>query len=68
MKKEKKLARFVYFTFRYIDDVLSLNNCTHGDYVHPIDLAIKDSIDSYLDLRSELTVMEVKNEILLQKT
>ena len=32
MKKTKKLAVSLYFTFRYIDDVLSLNNSKFGDY------------------------------------
>jgi hypothetical protein len=32
-KDEKKLARSFNFTFRYIDDVLSLNNSRFGDFV-----------------------------------
>jgi hypothetical protein len=33
-KNEKKLARsFNFFAFRYIDDVLSLNNSRFGDFV-----------------------------------
>jgi hypothetical protein len=32
-KNEKKLARSSNFTFRYIDDVLSLNNSRFGDFV-----------------------------------
>ena len=55
-KNEKKLA--FNFTFRYIDDVLSLNNFRFGDFVdriYPIELEIKDTTDtdtsaSYLDL------------------
>jgi len=35
-KNEKKLARFVNFTFRYMDDVLSLNNSRFGDFVDRI--------------------------------
>jgi hypothetical protein len=31
-KNEKKLARSFNFTFRYIDDVLSLNNSRLGDF------------------------------------
>ena len=31
-KNEKKLARSFNFTFRYIDDVLSLNNSRFGDF------------------------------------
>ena len=40
-KNEKKLARTFNFTFRYIDDVFSLNNSRFGgfvDRIYPIDL------------------------------
>ena len=48
--------------FRYIDDVLSLNNSKFGDYVeliYPVELEIKDTTDtvksvSYLDLHLEI--------------
>ena len=48
--------------FRYIDDVLSLNNSRFGDLVdciYPIELEIKDTTDtdrsaSYLDLHLEI--------------
>ena len=73
-KNEKKLTRSFNFTFRYIDDVLSLNNSRFGDFVdriYPIGikLEIKDTTDtdrsaSYLDLHLE---MAVKNETLRQK-
>ena len=61
-KNEKKLARFFSFTFRYIDDVLSLNNSRFGDFVYriyPIELEIKDTTDtdrsaSCLDLHFEI--------------
>ena len=57
-KNEKKFARSFNFTFHYIDDVFSLNNCRFCDFVYriyPIELEIKDSIDtamfaSYLDI------------------
>jgi hypothetical protein len=60
-KNEKKLARSFNFTFRYIDDVLSLNNsrfCDFVDRIYPIELEIKDITDtdtsaSYLDLHLE---------------
>ena len=60
-KNEKKLARSFNFTFRYKDDVLSLNNSRFGDFVdriYPIELEIKDTTDtdrsaSYLDLHLE---------------
>jgi hypothetical protein len=50
------------FTFRYIDDVLSLNNSRFGDFVdhiYPIELEIKDTTDidisaSYLDIHLEI--------------
>ena len=48
-KSEKKLARSFNFTFRYIDDVLSLNNSMFGDFVdriYPIELEIKDTTDT----------------------
>ena len=62
-KHEKKLARsFNFFTFRYIDDVLSLNNSRFDDFVdriYPIELKIRDTTDtdrsaSYLDLHIEI--------------
>ena len=61
-KKEKTLARTFNFSFRYIDDVLSLNNPRFGDFLHliyPIELEIKDTTDtvksaSYLDLYLEI--------------
>ena len=61
-KTEKKLSRSFNFTFRYIDDVLSLNNSRFGDFVdriYPIELEIKDitythSSASYLDLHLEI--------------
>ena len=48
-KNEKKLARSFNFTFRDIDDVLSLNNYRFGDLVdriYPIELEIKDTTDT----------------------
>ena len=68
-KNEKKLAQSFNFTFRYIDDVLSLNNSRFGDFVdriYPIELEIKDTTDtdrfaSYLDLH-----LEIDNEGLLR--
>ena len=61
-KNEKKLARFFNLTFRYIDDVLSLNNSKFGDFVdriYPIELEIKDTTDtdkssSYLGIHLEI--------------
>jgi hypothetical protein len=56
------LARSFNLTFRYIDDVLSLNNYRFGDVVdriYPIELEIKDTTytdisASYLDLHFEI--------------
>jgi hypothetical protein len=61
-KNEKKVARSFNYTFRYIDDVLSLNNSRFGDIVdrfYPIELEIKDATDtdrsaSHLDLHLEI--------------
>jgi hypothetical protein len=44
----KLLARSFNFTFRYIDDVLSLNNSRLGDFVdriYPVKLEIKDTTE-----------------------
>ena len=57
-----QLARSFNFTFRYIDDVLSLNNFKFGDFIDhicPIELEIKDTTDtamsaSYLELHLEI--------------
>ena len=61
-KNEKKLSRSFNFTFRYIDDVLSLINsrlCDFVDCIYPNELEIKDSTDtdmpaSYFDLNLEI--------------
>jgi hypothetical protein len=60
-KNEKKLAQSINFTFRYMDDVISLNNSRFGDFVYriyPIEFEIKNTTDtdrsaSYLDLHLE---------------
>ena len=49
-KNEKKVVRSFNFTFRYIDDVLSLNNSKIGDFfdlIYPIELEIKDTTYRY---------------------
>ena len=59
---DKKLACSFNYTYRYIDDVLSLNNSKFSDYLHviyPDELQIKDTTDSsksaaYLDLYLEI--------------
>jgi hypothetical protein len=48
-KNEKKLTRSFNFTFRYIDDVLSLNNYIFDNFVDcifPIVVEIKDVTDT----------------------
>ena len=55
---KRHLAKSFSFTYRYIDDVLSINNPKFGDYIdyiYPVELEIKDTTDadhqaSYLDL------------------
>ena len=59
---DKKLACSFNFTYRYIDDVLSLNNSKFSDYLHiiyPDELQIKDTTDpsksaAYLDMYLEI--------------
>jgi len=63
-KNAKKITLSFNFTFRYIDDFLSLNNSKFGVYVdrtYPNDLEVKDNTDtarfaSYLDTHLKLTV------------
>ena len=63
-RDDKHLARKFNFTFRYIDDVMSLNNSKFNDFVHkiyPEELEIKDTTEStnaasYLDLYLELDI------------
>ena len=55
---KRHLAKSFCFTYRYIGDVLSINNPTFGNYIddiYPAELEIKDTTDadhraSYLDL------------------
>ena len=55
---KRHLAKSVCFTYRYIDDVLSINNPKFGDYIniiYAVELEINDTTDadhhaSYLDL------------------
>ena len=55
---KRHLAKSFCFTYRYIDDVLSINNPKFGDYIniiYPVELEIKYTTDadhyaSYLDL------------------
>jgi hypothetical protein len=60
--EQNNQARSFNFTFRYIDDVISLNSSWFGDFVdrtYPIELDVKDTTDtdrsaSYLDLHLEI--------------
>ena len=64
-KNERKLAIFFNLTFRYIDDVLSLNNCKFGDFVdhiYPMELEIKDTIDTDRSVSSLDLHLEIDNE------
>ena len=61
-RKEHRLAGSFNLNFRYIDDVMSLNNLSFGDMIHriySIKLEIKATADtektvSYLDLHLEI--------------
>jgi hypothetical protein len=55
-RKDSNLARSFNFTFRYIDDVLSLNNsrfCDFVDRIYPNELEIKDTTDLHLEIDTE---------------
>ena len=48
-KNKKKLALSFNFTFRHVDDVLSVNNSRFGDFVdriYPIELEAKDTTNT----------------------
>ena len=69
-KNETKLTRSFNFTFRYIDDALSLNNSRFGDFVdriYSIELEIKDTTYtdrsvSYLDPYTSKSTVRVGEE------
>ena len=66
---KRHLAKSFCFTYRYIDDVLSINNSKFGDYIniiYPVELEIKDTTDavhhaSYLDLLLKYDNLTVSN-------
>ena len=75
-KNEMKPARSFNFTFRYKDDIISLNNFKLGDFVdriYPMELEIKDSTDaarsaSFLDIHLKIDrCRPARNETLRQK-
>ena len=52
---KKQLTSLFNFTYRYIDDVLSINSPEFKNYLYPVELEIKDATESnisasYLDL------------------
>ena len=60
-KNERKLARSLNFMFRYIDDILSINNSRFGDFVdriYPIELKIKDI--TYTDRSASYLVLHLE--------
>jgi uncharacterized protein (DUF2225 family) len=59
------LAPSFKFTFPYIYDVLSLNNCTYCDFVdriYPIELDIKDTTDTARSASCPDLQLEIDNE------
>ena len=74
-QKQKHLAQSFNFNFRYIDDVLSLNNSRFGDFLHliyPSQLEIKSATDpvkpaSYIDLHPEIDTRERLNTKIYDK-
>ena len=65
-KNEKKLVRSFNFTFRYIDDVLSLSNSRFGDFVdriYTIELEKLDATDSYIDTDMSASDLDLHLEI-----
>ena len=56
-----KIAQIFNCSFRYIDDVLSLNNSRFGDYLHRIylnELEVKDTNDTTLNFTLKSTTEE----------
>ena len=72
---KRHLAKSFCFTYRYIDDVFSINNPKFGDYInimYPIELEIKDTTDgdhhaSYLDLLLKYDNFHRLQDILFDK-
>ena len=68
--KDRKLAQTFNSSFRYIADVLSLNNSRFGDYlqrIYPTELEVKETTDSqkyssYLDLHLEIEKLYDKRD------
>jgi hypothetical protein len=69
MKNENKLTRSFSVMFRYIDDVLSLNNSRFGDIVDRIYLVVPEIKDTTFTARSSLHIdrhVEIDSECRLR--
>ena len=72
---KKTTAKSFNFIYRYIDDVISLNNPNFGDYlevIYPTELEVKDTTESinsasYLDLQLEFDIQGKLNLKLYDK-
>lgn len=56
LKKNKSVAVGFNSTFRYTDDILSINNCQFNTYfnsIHPRELEIKDGLIVYASLKTK---------------
>jgi hypothetical protein len=65
-KNEKKLARSFNFTFRHIDDIISLNDSNVGDFVdrfYPTELQIKDTKDTAKSASFIALHLEIDSEV-----
>ena len=68
-KNEKKLARSFNFTFRHIDDIISLNDSNVGDFVdrfYPTELQIKDTKDTAKSASFIALHLEIDSEVRLR--
>jgi hypothetical protein len=61
-KNKKKLARSFNSTFRYIDDVLSLNNSSFGDFVVQ-QCCYKDNQIIILNLTHNISIFHESNVV-----
>ena len=68
-KNEKKLARSFNFTFRHIDNIISLNDSNVGDFVdrfYPTELQIKDTKDTAKSASFIALHLEIDSEVRLR--
>ena len=69
-KNKMNLARSFNFTFRYMDDIYSLNNSKFGDFfycIYPTELQIKDTTERALSASYFYLHLEIVSETLRQK-